>query len=149
MEEKNSVTARIFGNEYTIVGTESKEYIKKVCETVDEKMNFIAQIPALNPMRTAVLCSVNICDEMLKCEEKLKQTRLELEKLEEECKRLKIQNKILTEENIYLKDEIRTKAVPDMRVESKFKNGRMTEKETFSESEQRNKSMARDGKNKK
>ena len=149
MEEKNAVTARIFGNEYTIVGTESKEYIKKVCTTVDEKMNFIAQIPALNPMRTAVLCSVNMCDEMLKCEEKLEQTKLELEKLKADYGKLKMQNKTLAEENLYLKDVIRTKSMLGTEAESNVKTDRNTEKESALRAEQKNKNEVRGGTKKK
>ena len=107
MGNKNVVTARIFGSEYTIVGTESSEYIAKVCSTVDEKMRSLAQSPALNPMRTAVLCSVNICDEMFKCEEKLNDALGELEELKKEISALNTKNRVLNEENNYLKRELK------------------------------------------
>lgn len=107
MKEKNVVTARIFGSEYTIAGTESSEYISKVCSTVDEKMHAFAKSPALNPMRIAVLCSVNICDEMFKCEEKLNEALAELEELKKQINSLNTKNRVLNEENNYLKRELK------------------------------------------
>lgn len=107
MNEKNIVTARIFGSEYTISGTESKEYILKVCDTVNEKMNLFAGATSLNPMRTAVLCSVNMCDEMFKCEEKLQLAQKELEEIKEQINSLNTKNRVLIEENNYLKRELK------------------------------------------
>ena len=107
MSEKNIVTARIFGSEYTISGTESKEYILKVCDTVNEKMNLFAGATSLNPMRTAVLCSVNMCDEMFKCEEKLQYALNELKEIKEQLNSLNTKNRVLNEENNYLKNELR------------------------------------------
>ena len=107
MIEKNVVTARIFGSEYTISGAESKEYILKVCNMVDDKMNLFASPASLNPMRTAVLCAVNMCDEMLKCEEELKKVQKELDVLKNQINTLNTKSRVLNEENNYLKRELK------------------------------------------
>lgn len=108
MDKKNTVSARIFGSEYTLVGTESVEYITKVCSEVDEKMRSIAKSPSANPLKTSVLCSVNLCDEKLKCEEKLKNAQNSLKAAADRIADLKTNEKVLREENDYLKDEIRS-----------------------------------------
>ena len=103
MDEKNVVIARIAGTEYTIAGTESAEYISKVCNTVDSKMRSFSKMSSYNPMRAAVLCSVNMCDELLKCEDKLNETLAKLSSLEEKIAELEKKNMVLGSENEYLK----------------------------------------------
>lgn len=103
MNDKNVVVAKIYGSEYTIVGTESTEYITKVCNNVDEKMRAFSSYSSYNPMRAAVLCSVNMCDELFKCEEKLNETLEKLESIESCIKTLEKKNMVLAEENEYLK----------------------------------------------
>jgi len=107
MNEKNIVVAKIYGNEYTIVGTESSEYITKVCNTVDEKMRAFSEHFSYNPMRTAVLCSVNMCDELLKCEEKLSIAQEELNELKNRITELEKKNMVLNGENDYLKRSLK------------------------------------------
>jgi len=103
MNDKNVVVAKIYGSEYTIVGTESIEYITKVCNTVDEKMHAFSKYSSYNPMRAAVLCSVNMCDEIFKYEDKLSETLSKLESLETRLNMLEKSNMVLKEENEYLK----------------------------------------------
>ena len=107
MDDKNVVVARIAGSEYTIAGTESAEYITKVCTTVDEKMRSFSKMSSYNPLRAAVLCSVNMCDELLKCEDKTKETLAKLASLEDRIGELEKKNMVLTRENEYLKRVIK------------------------------------------
>ena len=106
-EEKNIVIARIYGSEYTIVGTESTEYITKVCNTVDEKMRSFSETFSYNPMRTAVLCSVNMCDELLKCEEKLGEALSKIASLETRLNELEKENMVLNGEKEFLKKTLK------------------------------------------
>ena len=108
MNKKNYVTTRIFGSEYTIVGTESKEYISEVCKNVNEKMNSIANRPNINPLRAAVLCAINLCDELFKSRKGKDDIIFENERLKKDYSDLRIKNKVLNEENEYLKDEIKS-----------------------------------------
>lgn len=62
--ENNKVTVKIFGQEYTIMGSKPREHIIKVADYVDVKMKEISQ--ALNSgsaSSVAVLSSVNIADD--------------------------------------------------------------------------------------
>ncbi|SHH24358.1 cell division protein ZapA [Tepidibacter thalassicus] len=64
----NKVTVKINGQEYNMVGEESKEYLFKVADYVDGKMEEIAKAnPRLSTAMAAVLTSLNIADELFKC----------------------------------------------------------------------------------
>ncbi len=106
MDKKNVVTARIFGSDYTIVGTESEEYIKKVCSAVNDRMLAISSGSALTPLRTAVLCAVNMCDDYYKAEEKLNAYGGDAEELKSKLAKLEKTIAVLNKENSYLKSEI-------------------------------------------
>lgn len=73
----------IYGQQYTIVGTESTSQIRYVCSKVDDKMRDINSMnPSLDTSRLAVLTAVNAVNDYLKLQEKF-------EELEREIKRLK------------------------------------------------------------
>jgi cell division protein ZapA len=61
------VTVNIYGQEYTIKGQESEEYIKDLADLVDEKMREIgsknSHIPSI---KVAVLAALNMADELKK-----------------------------------------------------------------------------------
>ncbi|MDF2548447.1 MAG: hypothetical protein K0R93_3345 [Anaerosolibacter sp.] len=79
MSNKSKVVVRINGQEYTLVGTEPREYMQKVANYVDDKMVVIAkQSKKLSTAMAAVLTSVNIADEYFK-------TKGQLEALEKEA----------------------------------------------------------------
>ncbi|PFG05463.1 cell division protein ZapA [Bacillus sp. es.034] len=82
-EQKNRTTVDIYGQQYTIVGTESTSQIRYVCSKVDDKMREINSMnPSLDTSRLAVLTAVNAVNDYLKLLEKF-------EELEREIKRLK------------------------------------------------------------
>lgn len=79
MSNKNKVIVRIYGQEYTMVGCESREYMQKVANYVDDKMIDIAKnSKKLSTAMVAVLTALNIADEYFK-------TKVQLEKLEQEA----------------------------------------------------------------
>ena len=108
MDKKTKVDVRIYGTEYTLVGTESEEYINKVCFAVDKKMREISLNPLLKPMKISVLTAINFCDEYFKCRTMLEEANAELRKYKEELAELKAENTALSEELRFLKEEIQT-----------------------------------------
>lgn len=67
MQRKNKVLIKINGQEYPIMGAESKEYLLKVGNYVDEKMEEVAAgNKRLSTSMIAVLTSINIADQYLK-----------------------------------------------------------------------------------
>ncbi|AGT33033.1 cell division protein ZapA [Geobacillus genomosp. 3] len=69
-ESKTRVSVRIYGQDYTIVGTESPAHIRLVAAFVDDKMHeFSEKNPMLDVPKLAVLTAVNIANEYLKLKE--------------------------------------------------------------------------------
>ena len=59
----STVKVRIYGQEYTISGDKSREYIMKVADHVDQNMHELGQVFPGTPVSSlAVLASVNIAD---------------------------------------------------------------------------------------
>ncbi len=107
MNNKTKAVVKIFGSDYTLVGTESKEYIIEVCRTVDKKMREISANFTLKPMKISVLTAVNFCDEYFKTAKSLGEANAMLESCKTEIEALKDEIKALEEEKNFLKAEIR------------------------------------------
>ena len=108
MDKKTKAQVRIYGNDYTLIGTESEEYINKVCFTVDKKMREIAENPILKPIKISVLTAVNFCDEYFKANMTIEELKEKLQAANAQMAELKDEIATLTEEKNYLKDEIQT-----------------------------------------
>lgn len=107
MDEKTSITVRIYGNDYTFAGCESEEYIQRVCLYVDKKMRETGKnSPAMSMISNAILTGVNIADEYFKSKSLLEESLGDLKKYKEEAFNLKNKNNALIKENEFLKEEI-------------------------------------------
>lgn len=70
--KKNKITVDIYGQQYTIVGTESASHIRLVASLVDDKMREISEKnPNLDVSRLAVLTAVNAIHEYLKLKDEI------------------------------------------------------------------------------
>ncbi|MDQ0256444.1 cell division protein ZapA [Evansella vedderi] len=64
--EKRRTSVTIYGQQYTIVGQENPEQVKKVAELVDRKMRELkSKNPYLDSNKLAVLTAVNIGNDYL------------------------------------------------------------------------------------
>ncbi|PLR98267.1 cell division protein ZapA [Bacillus sp. T33-2] len=81
--QKNRTTVDIYGQQYTIVGSESSSHIRLVASMVDDKMREISSAnPSLDINKLAVLTAVNAVNDYLKMKD-------HAERLEQEIKRVK------------------------------------------------------------
>lgn len=81
--QKTRTTVDIYGQQYSIIGSESTSHIRLVASIVDDKMREISgKNPTLDINKLAVLTAVNIVHEHLK----LKEDYENLEKLLEQAK---------------------------------------------------------------
>ncbi|AKL94511.1 putative cell division protein ZapA [Clostridium aceticum] len=72
METKNKVTVKINGQDYPIIGIESKEYLLKIGNFVDEQMDLVAKNNSkLSISMIAVLTCINIADQFFKLQKQL------------------------------------------------------------------------------
>jgi len=114
MAGKNKVNVRIAGNEYTVCGNESAEYIQKVALYVDQKTTEIMKANhTLSTSMASVLTAINVVDEMFKLteskenlEKELEKVRKELRELKQERDKLSQQLQKVSEENRYLSLEL-------------------------------------------
>lgn len=85
MEEKEKIriTVDIYGQTYTILGTDSPSHVRQVATLVDNQMRAIRERnPYLDTTKIAVLTAVNSVHDLLKLQN-------EKEALEQELKKLK------------------------------------------------------------
>ncbi|MBU7007210.1 cell division protein ZapA [Phosphitispora fastidiosa] len=70
MEDKGRATVQIYGEEYTVKGEASPEYLRMLAAYIDKMMRQVAaRQPRLTTARVAVLTALNIADEMSKLQE--------------------------------------------------------------------------------
>lgn len=103
MTAKNKVNVRIAGKDYTLVGTESDEYIQKVGLYIDKKMNEIMKANSrLSTSMVAVLTAINVADDFFKAYESESALRKELKKAQDELEMQRETNKAISGENAIL-----------------------------------------------
>lgn len=82
-QKRTKTTVDIYGQQYSIVGSESTSHIRMVASIVDEKMREISvKNPYLDINKLAVLTAVNVVNDYLKLKE-------DYENLEEQVKKEK------------------------------------------------------------
>lgn len=104
MAAKNKVEIRICGKDYSIVGTETDEYIQRVGLYIDKKMTEILKNNSqLSTSMASILTAVNVADDYLKTNEALEKTKKELNNAVNELHRVRTELSQVTEECDILK----------------------------------------------
>lgn len=99
MEQRNKVTVKINGREYSVVGAEPKEYLLKVSNFVDEKMETVAKAnKKLSTSMIAVLTCINIADQYLKTKGRLEEIEKEIQQPQQEISELESRVETLLDE---------------------------------------------------
>lgn len=81
-EQKTRVAVDIYGQTYTIVGSETSSHVRHVASMVDAKMKEIsARNPYLDSSKIAVLTAVNSVHDYLLLKERVEELEEELNKL--------------------------------------------------------------------
>lgn len=63
----NQVSVRIFGQEFTIKGEDTPEYVEELAEFVDKKMREVASASSvITSHKVAILTAINIADELFR-----------------------------------------------------------------------------------
>ncbi len=63
----NQVNVKIFGQEFTIKGEDSPEYVEELAEFVDKKMREVASASSvITSHKVAILTAINIADELFR-----------------------------------------------------------------------------------
>ena len=67
--QKNKTTVTICGKDYTMVGVESEEHIRRVAVYIDRKMEEMMCTYRLSQPMAAVLTAMNLADELLQAQD--------------------------------------------------------------------------------
>lgn len=88
MADTNKAEVKIYGRQYTVLGSQSSDDMKRVSGYVDDVMNQLAKgMPSLSTLSLAVLAAVNIASELLETF-KLNQSQAEqISKMKEDAER--------------------------------------------------------------
>ena len=81
--EKQKTTVRVAGRDYTLVSSDTPEYIARVAAYVDRKITETALATRLSVDKAAVLVSLNIADELMKAHDENSRLRREIAALRE------------------------------------------------------------------
>ena len=84
--DKQKTTVRVAGKEYTLVSSDSPEYISRVANYVDRRIMETAFATRVNKENAAVLVSINMADELMKAQDENARLRRELTALRENHK---------------------------------------------------------------
>ncbi|MCG8502034.1 MAG: cell division protein ZapA [Firmicutes bacterium] len=107
MASKNKVEVRIYGKDYTVVGSESEEYIQKVALYIDKKMAQVNHSNSkLSTSMAAVLTAINVADDYFKNTEALDNLREQIQQYLKELDARTLTLKDYKEENEKLKETI-------------------------------------------
>ncbi|MBR6767559.1 MAG: cell division protein ZapA [Clostridia bacterium] len=90
--QKIRTTVRIAGKEYTIASYDSEEYVNRVANYVDRKMNELSFATRLPAAQLAVLAAVNATDDMMKSRDEINRLRAEIDQLRTELETLRLEN---------------------------------------------------------
>lgn len=78
-EEKNIVKIEIFGSTYTLKTDAEEEHVKKIAVFINKHLSEIAKkSPDLPTFKIAMLCLIEIVDDLLKTKDKLAEIEKEL-----------------------------------------------------------------------
>lgn len=78
--EKQKITVRVAGKNYTLVSADPPEYILRVAEFAEQRLNEMSALTNQSPASAGVLTCIQLSDELLKSQEEVSLLRRELEK---------------------------------------------------------------------
>lgn len=74
------VNVRIFGQEFTIKGEDSPEYVESLAQFVDKKMREVASASSvITSHKVAMLTAINIADELFRARKELEDNQQQLQ----------------------------------------------------------------------
>ena len=90
---KIKTTVCVAGRDYTLVGEDSEEQIRRVAIYVDRKMTELAMASRLDAQTVAVLTAMNIADDLIKAQDENTHLRRELLSMQEKLESIRSDEK--------------------------------------------------------
>lgn len=88
---KNHVTVTVAGQEYTLMGNEEPEYIRKVARRVDKEVRQVIYQDRVSMVAGAVLAALNLTDLYFKEQEAAENLRRQLKEYLEDSAQVKLE----------------------------------------------------------
>jgi len=79
--EKQKTVVRVAGKDYSIVSTDSPDYMRRVASFVDRKITEMSTVSRMPEPMVAVLVSLNMADELIKSQDDNARLRRENQEL--------------------------------------------------------------------
>jgi len=77
--DKQKVTVKVAGREYTLVSADTSEYMSRVADYVNRQLDELSLATRLPSNQVAVLAALNMADELMKSRGEVSRLRRELE----------------------------------------------------------------------
>lgn len=109
MDKKNKIEVIIGGAVYMLQGKESAEHMQRVASYIDRVITDVKRLDISNRMSTtqvAMLTSINVADDLIKAENKIKEQDLENNGFYEEFSKLEKENAALMDKISELQTEL-------------------------------------------
>ncbi len=87
--EKTKTSVYVGGREYTLVSSDSSEYMQRVAAYTDRALREMTIATHLPAVQSNVLAAINLADELLKAQDEITRRRARVRDLEEELLSLK------------------------------------------------------------
>ena len=81
--EKQKITVNVAGRPYTLVSSDPPEYVRRVADYVDRKLNETAVATRLASAQAAVLTCFQLADELMKAQDENTHLRRQMEEMAE------------------------------------------------------------------
>ena len=82
--EKRKMTVTVAGKPYTLVSTDPPEYVRRVADFVDRKLNETMTVTHLPAGQAAVMTCFNLAEDLLKAQDEAAFARKQMEKMVKE-----------------------------------------------------------------
>lgn len=79
--EKQKITVRVAGKNYTLVSSDAPEYVRRVAAFVDRKLSETEAVTNLPSAQAAVLTCFNLAEDLLKAQDENTLLRRQMEQL--------------------------------------------------------------------
>ena len=80
--DKQKITVRVAGKNYTLVSADPQEYILRVADFAERRLNEMSALTNQSPNAAAVLACIQLSDELLKSQEEVSLLRRQLENIQ-------------------------------------------------------------------
>ena len=79
--EKQKITVRVAGKNYTLVSTDPPEFVKRVAEYVDRRLSETSAVTNLPSGQAAVLTCFNLAEELIRAQDENTLLRRQMDQL--------------------------------------------------------------------